>query len=320
MTDTAPIPPPIQPSTPTVPPWQRWLVYSPLARIVIFGLLTASIGAIVGFAGRMAGIPVGERVPFDKVGPLLQFCRLLPIVLAYWLLVRFIERRRVDEMAAGKLIPHVVAGIVGGAVVFSLIIGVLWLLGCYHVNGINHDVSWLGPILVLGFGAGIGEEIISRGVLFRIVEEGMGTWFALVLSALFFGGMHIWNPNATAWSSLAIALEAGLLFGLLFHITRSLWMCMGLHAAWNVMQGPIYGIPVSGFEQHGLLASSMTGPTWLNGGSFGAEASAVAVITCSIIIAVLLAVALRRGSIVPPFWARSQPISAALQQPPALRE
>ena len=102
----------------------------------------------------------------------------------------------------------------------------------------------------------------------------------------------------------AIALEAGLLFGLLYNVTRSLWLCMGVHAAWNMAQGPFYGIPVSGFEQHGLLASHMQGPEWLTGGAFGAEASVAALCICSMATAVCLAVAIRRGTLVPPPWRR----------------
>jgi hypothetical protein len=171
-------------------------------------------------------------------------------------------------------------------------------------------VHWLAAILVLGLGAGIGEEIMFRGVLFRIVEEGLGTWAALLVSALAFGAIHLGNPNATLWSGLAIAIEAGILFGLIYHVTRSLWICMGLHAAWNVMQGPFYGIAVSGLKQHGWLQSSLTGPDWLTGGSFGAEASVVALGCCTALSIVFLVIALRRGSIVPPSWRRRTPATA----------
>jgi hypothetical protein len=151
-------------------------------------------------------------------------------------------------------------------------------------------------------GAGVAEEIITRGVLFRMTEEGLGTWWALAISALFFGGAHIFNPGATWWSSLAIAIEAGVLLALLYHVTRSLWSCIGLHAAWNVMQGTVFGIPVSGTAAHGWLISSRTGPDWLSGGVFGAEASVVALLVCLCCSMVLLVIALRRGSIVPPAW------------------
>jgi len=293
--ETAVAPPP--PSRPAR------ILKSPLGRLVIFFTLLKVLQWIAGAVWAATGLPAGF-IPFRDTTPWMEALRLEPIVLAYWLLVRLVERRRVDELAPVRAAPHLLIGLAGGALCFSLIVAALWAVGVFVVEGVNHDVDWIGPILVMGVGAGIGEEIVSRGVIFRIVEEGLGTWAALLVSAGVFGGLHIWNPNATPWSALAIALEAGLLFGLLYHVTRSLWVCMGAHAAWNVAQGPFYGIPVSGFEQRGLLASHMQGPDWLTGGAFGAEASVVALCICSIVTAACLAVAVRRGSLVPPPWRR----------------
>jgi membrane protease YdiL (CAAX protease family) len=283
-------------------PWR--LLRSPWGRILIFALTLTVIGFVANSIYAGLGLPRGA-LPFDQVTVPIEAFRLLPIVLAYVLLVRTIENRRMTELAPRKAVPHLLLGLAGGAILFSLVVGALYALGVYVVDGTNQDVAWLGPILVTGVGAGVGEEIISRGVLFRIVEEGLGTWASLLISAAFFGGMHAWNPGATAWSAVAIALEAGLLFGLLYNVTRSLWICMGVHAAWNVAQGPFYGIPVSGFEQRGLLASHMQGPDWLTGGGFGAEASVVALCICSLATAVCLAVAVRRGTLVPPPWRRA---------------
>ncbi|HEY4090184.1 MAG TPA: type II CAAX endopeptidase family protein [Luteibacter sp.] len=286
------------------------LLRSPVGRILAFAISAWLIGVVCSRIYNGLGLPRGS-IAFGEVTPVIELFRLLPVVLAYWLLVRTIERRHIDELAARKLVPHVLIGLAAGFVLFSLVVGALSALGAYVVTGTNHDVPWLGLVLVLGVGAGVGEEIVSRGVLFRIVEEGLGTWISLLLSAAFFGFMHIWNPHATTWSALAIALEAGLLFGLIYHVTRSLWLCMGAHAAWNVAQGPFYGIPVSGFELKGWLASRMQGPDWLTGGEFGAEASVVALCICSTLTAVLLAIAIRRGSLVPPFWARREAKPAA---------
>jgi membrane protease YdiL (CAAX protease family) len=203
---------------------------------------------------------------------------------------------------AGK---QVLQGLLMGSALFSAVVGVLWLLGSYHVTGENFHPHWIQALLMVGLGAGIGEEIMFRGALIRIVEEGLGTWAALVVSALFFGAVHLGNAHATLWSSAAIAIEAGLLFGLLYHLTRSLPVCMGLHASWNLMQGTVYGIPVSGTQADGFLVSNRSGPDWLSGGAFGAEASVIALALCSLVTVALLAVALRRESIVPPAWKRS---------------
>jgi membrane protease YdiL (CAAX protease family) len=279
------------------PTWKRRLLYSPLARIVIFVLLFIALGFAIGAALHLLGLGKASP-PLERALAGFVARALIPLA-AYLVLVKWIERRRISELAPASLIPQGLLGLAFGLVLFSVVVGVLYLLGSYHVTGTNPHAAWLPALLVVGLGAGIGEEIMFRGVLFRIVEEGLGTWWALAISALFFGAVHLGNPGATLWSSLAIAIEAGLLFGMLYHVTRSLALCMGLHAAWNFTQGTIYGIPVSGTEADGWLVSTRSGPDWLSGGVFGAEASVIALALCTLCTLALLAMARRRGSIVP---------------------
>ncbi|WP_049623596.1 CPBP family intramembrane glutamic endopeptidase [Frateuria defendens] len=301
--------------TPTdAPRWKRWLVYSPLARIVIFAVLLALASTLASLVLRDLGWLAKGTTPLQR--GLAEFlARAAPALAAYLLLVRWVERRRPSELSLRALAPYGLAGLAAGTVLFSAIVGALWLAGSYHVVGTNPHANWLPALLMVGLGAGIGEEIICRGVLFRIVEEGLGTWVALGVSALFFGGAHLANPGATLWSSAAIAIEAGILFGLLYHVTRSLWLCMGLHTAWNFMQGTVYGIPVSGTRADGWLVSTRSGPDWLSGGVFGAEASVVALGLCLLVSAGLLAQALRRRLPVPPLPRRAL---AAAPLPPSL--
>jgi uncharacterized protein len=293
-------------STPaTAPAWQRWLVFSPLARIVIYAALVFGIGYLT----HVGLVTTGWLAP--SASPALRAlarmaAELLPTVLAYLVLVLLIERRRIRELSLPAVLTWGVPGFIGGFVLFSAVVGLLWLFGSYHVLGVNSNVDWLPAVLVAGIGAGISEEVLTRGVLFRVTEEGLGTWWALAISAAFFGLAHIFNPGATWWSSAAIAIEAGILLALIFHVTRSLWACIGLHAAWNITQGTIFGIPVSGTHADGWLVSSRTGPDWLSGGVFGAEASVVALTMCSVVSAALLVVALRRKTIVLPSWRRKK--------------
>ena len=280
------------------PRWKRWLVFSPLARIVIFVLMFMALSFGMGTLVHMLGWG-GKDAPAN-VHAMAQFLmRAVPALLAYLLLVKLVERRPITELAPRRLLPDGIIGLFGGLLLFSAVVGVLYLLGSYHVIGFNPHADWLPALMVVGLGAGIGEEIMFRGVLFRIAEEGLGSGWALLVSALFFGAVHLANPGATLWSSAAIAIEAGLLFGMLYHVTRSLPLCMGLHAAWNFAQGTIYGIPVSGLKADGWLVSTRSGPDWLSGGVFGAEASVIALALCSLCTLALLIVAVRRGSIMP---------------------
>ncbi|MFZ0869600.1 MAG: type II CAAX endopeptidase family protein [Rhodanobacter sp.] len=290
--------------TPTdAPSWQRWLVFSPTARIIFFAAMLIGFGMVTRTAVVALGWLAKTADPLHHALATLSL-QLVPALLGYAILVRLIERRRMSELSPRAIPTYGLVGLISGAVLFSAVVGVLDLAGSYHVTGTDPQVDWLPGVLVAGIGAGIGEEIIARGVIFRIVEEGLGTWWALLISALFFGGAHIFNPGATLWSSAAIAIEAGLLLAMIYHITRSLCACIGLHAGWNIMQGTVYGIPVSGGASKGWLISNRTGPDWLSGGVFGAEASVVALLACSLVTLALLVVALRRGSIVPPGWRR----------------
>ncbi len=284
--------------------WKRWIVYSPLARIVIFvAMFTVFALGMAKGIGLIAPLP---RNPTEMQLAIANFLvELVPAVLAYLVLVRLIERRDVAEFSPSAMLLRTAIGIAGGGILFSAVVGVLWIAGSYHVTGLNAHPDWISELLVAGVTAGIAEEILMRGVLFRIAEEGLGTWWALAISAAVFGALHLGNPGATLWSSAAIAIEAGLLLAMIYHVTRSLWTCAGLHAAWNTMQGAVYGIPVSGTHADGFLVSNRTGPDWLSGGVFGAEASVVALALCSIVTIALLMVALQRGSIVSPSWKRS---------------
>ena len=290
---------PASPPTGTFAYMARRLLRSPLLRMIYFVLLLLLFSAIALWIVNLTQVPANNLKAMQ--GNLAYtVLMVLPYVLAYWVLVRLIERRPVSELGWRKL-PHLLLGLLAALLLFGLLTLQLWSAGAYSITGIGDAPLW-SLFLLTAVMPGITEEIVSRGILFRLTEEGLGTWVALVVSALFFGFMHAGNPGATAWSSVAISIEAGLLFGLLYHVTRSLWWCIGLHAGWNFVQGAVFGIPVSGIAVDGLLDSQLQGPDWLDGGGFGAEASVLTVLTCSIISLLLARHMLHKGTVVAPFW------------------
>lgn len=137
------------------------------------------------------------------------------------------------------------------------------------------------------------QELIFRGLMLQAVQKLAGHWLALAATSLFFGVAHLGNSGATLWSALAIAIEAGVLLGAAFLWRRNLWFVMGLHFAWNSLEG-ILGIPVSGHASVGLFRVEMKGAALLTGGNFGLEGSVVPV-AISLLIAIPMLIAATRN-------------------------
>jgi len=236
---------------------------------------------------------------------------LSPLVFgAYLLGYRFIERRRPPELAGLMSLKEFFGGLALGVTLFSAVIAVLWLLRVYHLQA-RGSTAGLGAGALSALLAATVEETLIRCFLFRIVQMLGGTWIAILISSAFFGAAHAFNPGATVTSSIAIALEAGILLAAAYVLTGSLWFPMGLHAGWNFSEGSLYGLSVSGFTAKSALTHGiLRGPVILTGGAFGPEASIVAVVLCFGTAALLLWRAAKLGRIQLPLWARNTPESA----------
>jgi uncharacterized protein len=230
------------------------------------------------------------------------------LVIVVFVVERFTVRRTPSEIGFDPrhMLRDSLLGFGAGALLFTLVILELFAAHAYQIIWIHWTISVLTPALWLLPGAAL-EELFFRGVIFRLLAEWAGTWIALALSAIVFGVAHILNPGATWFSTLAIAVEAGILLGAAFIATRSLWFPIALHFAWNFFEGPIYGTALSGMNLgHTLIGAKVAGPFWLTGRDFGPEASVPALLTCSAAAVALLIYACRTGSIVPCPWFRKR--------------
>jgi membrane protease YdiL (CAAX protease family) len=291
----------MEPIKPVTPP------NSLIWRIVHFPLVLLLIGIAFMVGAGMTSTLVSRAIPHarnDWVAVGVAVIVAAIFVVFYCAFARLVERRpTVAEFALNGWARELGAGLLGGFLLFSVVVGIIAALGGYQVIGQN-PVAVLLPVLAISITSGVTEEIMLRGIFFRLVESWLGSWIALILSAALFGALHLGNPNASLLAGSAIALEAGVMLAALYMLTRRLWAAIGLHAAWNFSQGGVYGIAVSGFKQDGLLIPRMSGSDLLTGGSFGAEASLPAVIVCTALGIALIVLAHRRGRIVQPFWAR----------------
>jgi len=267
----------------------------PLIRIFL-GFLVLGIAVAIAQMGMDAmPIPRTNLLNIFSVSIAVMF-----VSLVYYGFVRLVERRAVTELSLRNAPGDLVIGMTISVIIFTITIGVLWAFGFYQVSGVNEWMTII-PGLVLAIFHGVYEELLIRGILFRIMEESLGTWLAMLISAMFFGALHLANPHATLWGAVAIAIEAGITLAAAFVLTRRLWIPIGIHFAWNFTQG-FFGVAVSGYDVQGLVKATINGPDLLSGGAFGVEASVIVVITSLVVGIYFLWRAWKKGNFIKPFW------------------
>ena len=149
---------------------------------------------------------------------------------------KWTEKRKAADLPMHRLAGDTALGFGVGILFFILVTGCIAILGGYRVGSVNWDWNALVRSLFMFLVVGVGEEVLFRGIVFRMIDDRWGTVVALVVSALIFGFVHITNNNATVWSSLAIAVEAGLLLGAAYKWSGTLWVPIGIHWSWNYFQ------------------------------------------------------------------------------------
>jgi uncharacterized protein len=207
--------------------------------------------------------------------------------------VRIVERRPADELSRSGVARWSLGGLAIGVGMFCLVVGLLIQTNVARV-GAFAGLSAAPMMFITSLGAAVWEETVFRGALYQAVDRLAGRGAALVVSAVVFGLLHALNHGATVISTVAIALEAGLLLGLAFAYAHSLWFPIGIHLGWNFCEGGVFGAAVSGGAAQGVFPIALRGPALLTGGAFGPEASLAAMLV-SLAVSALLAIGLARG-------------------------
>lgn len=194
---------------------------------------------------------------------------------AVW--VKVFERRKVSELRLRRAFPDLLTGLLIGLLFISCVVGVLALMGVYRVDAVNID--WVG--LLLSFAAfsivAVCEEVLFRGILFRMIDERYGALLAFIISSLTFGAVHLMTVDF--WTAMAISAEAGFMLAAAYKFRNNLWIPIGIHWAWNFTLGPIFGVGVSGISEDAYaIIPEISGPYILTGGNNGFEGSIVTVL------------------------------------------
>jgi len=228
---------------------------------------------------------------------LRNLVKALVLIAAYGAYVHWWECRLVSEFSLAKALPESAAGLLLGGMLFAGVVAFLSIVGVYSVVAVGSPsdlgaaVTSMLPKILAG---ALIEELLFRLILLRLLQRSFGTAWALVISSLLFGLAHVGNAGASPLIGIMLGVELGLLLGAAWLLTRRIWLCAATHFAWNFVQGVVFSIAVSGQSGDGWLRARLTGPDWLTGGAFGAEASVVSFVLCLSATGVLLMLAKRR--------------------------
>ena len=242
--------------------WGCYLVLGVLAFLIIPG--------VVGYV-LLPNVPAYAAVPLSTIAAVVTLFAFKKYLSWY------VEDG--ESLSFGGKARMMGIGWAVSAVNFLAIIVCLFLCGYYRIVTVEFDVasqlSWLSLFLLVG----VVEEVIFRGILFRLITDKWNIAVGLTTSSLLFGLAHLGTPGATLWAALAIALASGWLFGMAYAYHQTIWVPIGMHWAWNYLEGGVFGCAVSGtpLDYRSLITPKISGTDLLSGGAFGPEASIICV-------------------------------------------
>ena len=276
--------------------WSKKLIQFPLMHMIFAIFFVALPAGLTMSLGDSVG---GENVRI--MWP--QFLATIVALVAYWVVVRWTEKRPVTELSGRGAATEFTVGLLTGALMVASVIGVLFATGVYQQPELN---GWSATVLIpfaeMLF-VGVLEEVLCRGIVFRIAEKSVGTWAALIIVALLFGLAHAPGSGVGFWS-ISIAVVAGASLTAAYIMTRRLWLCIGIHVAWNYTLGSIFSVAVSGRQSRGLLTGKLIGPEWVTGGTYGLEASVLTLVAFVLVGGYFLWRANKAGNFIRPAWQR----------------
>jgi hypothetical protein len=237
---------------------------------------------LVFLAHEAANLLAGEvrnLIPADVAGYAFYFLfELLALLGAYKIMTRFFDQKPlavvglafhpywVKELSVGLAIGGIMMVSVGAAEA---------LLAIAHFTrsplAAGTELAYGSGLFLILLMSATNEELVFRGYPFQKLVESLGPTAAVAVSSACFGLVHLGNPAHT-WFSTINTMLVGIPLSIAYLRTRALWMPVGIHFAWNYVQGFVFGLPVSGFRFPAtFLNPRVHGGEWLTGSSYGPE-------------------------------------------------
>jgi CAAX protease family protein len=243
-------------------------------RILLFLVATYVCGFI---AANLAGPLIAKL--FDLVQLRVAsdgFVILLALLGAHFFMLRVIERRPWAEVgldAAAARPVCLARGFLFGALAVGIpILLLIWAGWLRWMPGPR--TSWFAAFVrvsTLLLPAAFYEELLTRGYIFAVIRDALDVRWALVITSVAFGLLHLRNPGVSV-ESTALVVLAGLFLGGILVATRSLYAAWMAHFAWNWTMAVLFHTAVSGIPLESPDYRYVdAGPDWVTGGVWGPE-------------------------------------------------
>lgn len=138
----------------------------------------------------------------------------------------------------GNSLSNFFKGMVISLFMITTLVVTLMAARIIKIKGIGFEFAAVNKVIwsvFLGFlvaiFAGICEEIVCRGILLNYLAKWKGKIFALIVSSIVFTAFHITRYQDI--NSLVNVFLMGIILGIVFIVTKSLYMSIGLHFAWD---------------------------------------------------------------------------------------
>lgn len=257
-----------------------------LKEIIIFIVLfILAIIALSIVQAIFSGLNLDKQSPLGFFFNHISYIALPIMVIIY---ATKLERRSLRSVGftKGNLIPSIVKGFLIGFLLILAIVILSLLFGQFKYAGIDFSTCIYLPLFLIGYAIqSFGEEIICRGWALTYLAKRHSILFAIVISGIIFVLPHMGVEGFDLLTAINIFL-IGTLFAIIFLKYDNIWVNGTVHATWNFLMGPIFGLDVSGFSTLSILKLSKLSPNILNGGTYGPESSLI--VTIVVVIALII--------------------------------
>jgi len=262
-------------------------LYLVLMGLVVAGLMEFVVPAV---SAQLAGVSTAPRIV--TLGAVNFIAMALPAMV----LMMIFDGKTPVAMGLGRksaLADFLMGGVVGGFIFLCAVAAAVfggW--ATFDPDFATFSMSALAWSMAGMTLAAAGEEVMMRGYVLQELMSKFSTGASVVVSSLLFTALHgaaLVKSDMALVGALNIFL-ASVLMSLAYLATRTLWLPIGIHAGWNIMQGPMLGINVSGNDfESAWKPVTMSGPEIMTGGAFGLEASVLGLIGPTLGILMMLA-------------------------------